>query len=72
MAPAAISRALSCWRWRMPERPVPRETPDPLDPFEHAVAFAIREARRLRREATEHRAKMTVVQGGKREGGEAA
>lgn len=50
-------------------RSVPRET-EPLDPFERAVAYAIQEARRLRRQRADQRAKMTVVEGGKR-GGEA-
>lgn len=40
-----------------------------LDPFEEAIAFAIREAARQRAaEDAERRAKITVVEGGKRKG----
>lgn len=40
-----------------------------LDPFEEAVAFAIREAARRRaQEDAERRRTMTVVEGGKRKG----
>lgn len=46
----------------MADRSVPRETRDPLV---DAIAFAIREALRRRRERTDQRATMAVVDGGR-------
>lgn len=51
---------------------VPRET-SPLDPFEEAIAFAVREAVRRRAKAeAERRGRVTVIEGRKRRGGQAA